>query len=173
MIVKAVAILLITLALISCSSSRSNKASANRVDEQLSFSKREDVNNKIAFLTFEITMLDSASDSYQVKLIKSVFADGQLKSVKPETTQIFEPNYIYYQLSKKNQVAEGYDKVLNPLYMIYEYPADNGALNKTLIKKQKGEFVIRIQYQKEQDSISFYIPDIKTKSLKQIYHATL
>ncbi len=164
---------IIIMALSGCSPGLKSQSGGSKINEQLNLEKNTNLINRIAFLTFEITMTDSIADLYTISLKKSIFADGLLKKSEAGIGISPEPNYLYYQLTKENKQGDSFEKVQNPLFMIYEYPGDNGSLNKQAVRKKSGEFVIRFQYEKALKFISFFKPSTNSKSLKKIYHASL
>lgn len=141
--------------------------------EHLSLQGEQNSTSKIAFFTFRVSLKDSAKDSYEIKLLNTTFAEGALKKKTFAEKTVVEPNYLYYQILGENSTGSSkhYERVQNPLSVVYESPADNGALTKTTITKKSGEMVIRFQYDQSTKSILIFKPDPASLSLKPIYHA--
>ena len=146
----------------------------NVPSEKLELNKRNNTLNKIAFLTFSITLKDSTKDLYEIRLINTIFAEGALKKADFAEKTVIEPNYLYYQILGENGAKKGdhYERIENPLSQVYEYPSGNGTLAKKTITKSFGELVIRFQYDQTTKSILIFKPDPLSLVLKPIYHAT-
>ena len=155
-----------------CSAPLKVQHSSEGLNDKLEINKNGTALNKIVFLTFEVTLVDSINDLYNFKLKNTLFAPGLLKQNKLDDQMAIEPYYFYYQVSGENQKLKTYQKVQNPLQTVYEYAGENG-LNKKLIQKRSGEMIVRFNYNKDSKYISFFKPDNNTKTFKTIYHALL
>lgn len=166
--------LVIILLLSGCNPAFRNQSAGNSLNEELNLIKSQSGAGKIVFLTFEMVMTDSINDVFTIRLKNTIYADGTLKKGTSTVALSIEPNYLYYQLTNDGKSVTGsYEKVYNPLNMIYEYPGENFELNKLTAKKQHGEFVIRFQYEKDLKYISIFKPNTDLKSIKKVYHALL
>jgi len=103
--------------------------------------------DKIVFLQFFI-------DSNDIKLTKSTFADGQLKSPR-----VAEPTKdIYFEVVSGNSELLFSGNIENPLVKILEYenPDKPGKILQKIINLESVEFTVRINYDKSIDKINFY-----------------
>lgn len=130
--------------------------------------------NKIVFLNFEITEIDSIREEYSFKLINKIYADGILKKSPFAVATSFEKNYLYCEISSAEKQRLDFVKTEDPLNKIYEYPGDDKGLGKQLIKAQKGNFSIRFQYNSNMKYLTIYkLGNNNYDTLKTLYHAVL
>lgn len=139
----------------------------------LALNKNGDALNKIVFLTFEVTLVDSVKDEYSFSLLHKNFSVGTLKKDLSLNDERKDDAYLYYGFEGAADKPNKQYKVLNPLVLTLEYPEDNGALNKKTVYKKKGELTIRFQYEQNLKSISIFKVKPGSLTLKKIYDATL
>ena len=142
--------------------------------EKLKLNIPENATDKIVFLTFKISLEDSTTDKHLVTLINSTLAEGKLKIKSFKEPVEIEKNYLYFELSADENGVKNYERVENPLRMVYEYPGEvNGQLAKALIKNKTGDFVIRFQYDSSMKYLLIYKPGIDSLILKPIYRGEI
>lgn len=160
--------------LIGCSGPRKN---VNQVDlskpDKLNVSSSEGSETKILFLTLNMTLTDSASDTYKFSLVKSIFAEGQLhkNSLKQEAS--IEPYYLYCEITDDDKKRIDLIKVQNPLLKVIEYSPEIGTLEKKLFVSKTGEIYLRFQFSKASKYLTIYKPQTDLRTLKKIYHAQI
>jgi hypothetical protein len=166
-------LLLTTGLLVCCHAPLKSQDRSFKPNEDLNLNRNGEALDKIAFLTFEVTLTDSVKDEYQFKLVKTFFTNGSLKKGIATANEVKEPRYLYYQIDGGSAKQEDYSKVPDPLKMVYEFPGENGALNKKTFVNKKGELIIRFQYEKTTKAISIFKMEPNTLTLKKVYNATL
>ncbi|MHA4844815.1 hypothetical protein ACX0G7_11660 [Flavitalea antarctica] len=141
--------------------------------QQLNLDKNA-AENKIVFLTFEVSLVDSAQDVYSFRLKNKTFSEGLLKKSALTTSEPVQPGYLYYQLSSEPSTGKNLVKVQNPLQPTYEFTSEqSGSLDRRTLTNKRGDLTIRFQYQKELKYLTFYKPVPQTLTLKKVYHAEL
>jgi hypothetical protein len=128
--------------------------------------------NKIIFLTYEVSLADSITDVYAFRFLKSTAVDGNLKNILSKEKQPFDPTYLYVQFDE-NEVLKQYLKVHDPLKMQLEYPGENSSLEKRTFINKKGEITIRFLLTGKLKTISIFKVQPITLQLKKVYHASL
>ncbi len=166
-------ILFFLLLFFSCTTIRKSSSSIFAAPKTLAINKFGEGDNKIAFLTLEVTLKDTAKDIYDFKLVKTVFANGTLSNNSVDEPIVFEPGYFYCAISADDKTTSDYIKVKNPLKMAYEYADEGGQLKQAVILKNKAEVFIRFQYNKNLKYISIYNLPNNSLLLKKIFYATL
>jgi hypothetical protein len=127
---------------------------------------------KIVFLSFDMSVIDSAKDSYQFILKNKQFVEGQLKAKNLLHGNAMEPQYLYCEIANSSGEKSPMIPVPNPLYRVYEYPADEkNALNKITLTHKQGELFVRFQWQPNDTYLSIYKPSLDLLTFKQIYYA--
>jgi hypothetical protein len=128
--------------------------------------------SRILFLTYELELVDSTSDTYRCTLKRSFFAPGKLNTNNEEGDYV-AANYLYYQLTdadgKKGQLI----KIRNPLMMDYEFPVEGNQLSRATVISKKAECTIRFQWQGSYKNISIFSAAPKSSTAKKIYDAAL
>ncbi len=160
--------------LLACGSSqKSNQQNLENVDTKpVALNLPDSGIGKITFLTFEMSVLDSAKDNYQITLKNKQFVEGQLKAKSLLFGNAIESKYLYCEIESSSGEKSPIITVPNPLYSVYEYPADEkGALNKTTISQKKGELFLRFQWKPEDTYLHIYKPSLDLLTFKQIYYA--
>lgn len=162
----------VTLILVGCNTIFQTAHYQQQIQEKLNLNKQEAF-NKIAFLTFSVSLEDSIKDIYEFKLKEAFFADGQLKKNAFNQRMAIEPYYFYFEVSDENKKSPGLIRIPNPLETAYEYVEETGSLNKKVVKKATGEVSLRFQYGSGSKYLSIYKPQLNSLKLKRIYHAML
>ena len=130
-------------------------------------------NNKIVFLTFDMSLIDSTKDRYSFTLINKIISEGILKKHLFKEEKSIEKNYLYISFSNQGGQESDWIKVNDPLNMLYEYPtSENNDLGKSVISQNKGILTFRFQADSNFNFISIYKPTADLK-LKKIYYASL
>lgn len=149
---------------------KQNNSQVDRIG--LSADKKAD--HKIVYLSFDISLTDSIYDEYSVKIKNKILAEGVLKKSVFRESLVIEKGYLYYELSPGDSSSSNrLQKIQNPLLKTYEYPGEDGTLNKQTFPSSRGVLTIRFQYENSLKSISIYKPDKNSISLKKIYYALL
>ncbi len=164
-------LLLAVTILVACNGSK--KVATQEIGEtaeQLDIFKNEKAANKIVFLTFDITEVDSAKEEYSLKLVNKIFAEGTLKKSSYSSVEEIEKNYLYCELIGADGKRIEMIKTEDPLRTVYEFPGDGGSFGKTEIKKRKGQFTIRFQNSSDIKYLSVFKAG---DQLKKIYYAAL
>ena len=128
--------------------------------------------NKIVFLTYEVTLADSIADVYALRLLQSTAVNGNLKNILSSEKSPFDPTYLYVQFDETEGLKQ-YLKVHDPLKMQLEYPGENSSLEKRTFINKKGEITIRFPYFGRLKTISIFKVQPITLQLKRVYHASL
>jgi hypothetical protein len=153
--------------------SNTQKAGNELPAQQLNLDKSA-AENKIVFLTFEVSLVDSAQDSYSFLLKNKTFSEGLLKKSALTTSEPVRSGYLYYHLSSEPSAPKNLVKVQNPLQPTYEFTSEQmGSLERRTLSNKKGNLTIRFQYQKDLKYLTFYKPQTQTLTLKRIYHVEL
>lgn len=158
--------------LISCSVNRKNVSQGDMAKPDKLNVGKEVSDTKILFLTLNMTLIDSASDTYQFSLVNSVFADGQLHKNSLKEPSI-EPFYLYCEITDDDKKRSDFIKVRNPLLKVVEYSPEIGKLDKKLFVSQTGEIYLRFQFSKTSKYLTIYKPQPDLRTLKKIYHAQI
>ena len=155
---------------IACSTPKKiTKAKGNN----LNVAGKENAENKILFLTFNITLVDSVSDTHVVSLVYAAFAPGRLHQNAFRSDTSLDPYYLYCEIAGDDKKRTTLLKVQNPLFTVLEYSPEPGILNKKLFVKKSGEISLRFQYTKASKYLTIYKPDSGLRTLKKIYHAQI
>ena len=160
------------LIVMSCRTSKTSK-NKKEIPEQLNINQSGKAIDKIVFLTFSVTLQDSIKDVYTIALTNSIIANGVLKKNAVNKETVIEPNYLYVDITDKDQKRTELIKVRDPLMVEYEYPGEDNSLGKRIIRKQTGLLNFRFQFQASSTYISIYKHAPPPVNLKKIYHATL
>lgn len=157
----------------SCVTSNNNHHQKNETIDKLNISNRENAENKIIFLTLNVTVADSIQDTYNFKVVNTVLADGSLKKGSLPDQQVLEQNYFYCEIADENKKRQELIKVQNPLLKVYEYSPNKEVLEKIVFKNMTGDFTIRFQFNKNSKYLTIYKlqPDLRT--LKKVYYAQI
>ena len=166
--------LLVTVVfLCSCHTARqqagtSKTGSVKTEDLQL---KTPDGQDKIVFLTMQITLRDSAKDEYELLKKNVIYADGSMKKMKAGM-QDAEQQYLYCEVQDAAGKMIDVLRVENPLLRIFETSDEHtGRFEKHLVRQVTGTFVLRFNLTRETKYLSFY--KLSANKLKKIYHAQL
>jgi hypothetical protein len=128
--------------------------------------------SRILFLTYELELIDSSSDTYRCTLKRSFFVPGKLNAIAGDGDYV-TANYLQYQLTdadgKKGQLI----KIHNPLAVDYEFPVEGNKLSRTTVKSKRAECTIRLQWQDSYKNISIFSTATKSSTAKKIYDAAL
>jgi hypothetical protein len=173
---KQLSCLFVLLSLVhhGCHSHSNIQKAGNELPAQKLNLDKSAVENKIVFLTFEVSLVDSAQDSYSFLLKNKTFSEGILKKSALTTSEPVQSGYLYYQLSSAPSTPKNLVKVQNPLQPTYEFTSEQtGSLERRTISNKRGTLTIRFQYQKELKYLTFYKPQTQTLTLKRVYHAEL
>ena len=157
----------------SCTTIKKSGSAINGLPQKLAFNKPVETDNKIAFLTLEVTLKDSVKETYEFKFVRIFFADGTLPNNSDSETLVPEPGYFYCAISEDEKTRSDYIKVKNPLKIVYEYADEAGQLKQSLVIKNKAEVFIRFQYNKNHKFLSIYTLLNNSSQFKKIYLATL
>lgn len=157
-----------------CTAAKSNGGrSEASLPENLQISSGPQADNKIVFLTIQITRIDSLNDRYRFKVIHTRFAEGQVKK-NPMAEFSPEPRYLYCEILDADKKRADYIRVENPLFRVYEFnESPESPLQKKVISSAQGELFLRFQLDKTAKYLSIYKQSPDYKSLKRIYYATI
>lgn len=173
---KQLSCLFVLLSLVhqGCHSPSNIQKESNKLPAQQLNLDKSAAENKIVFLTFEVSLVDSAQDSYSFLLKNKTFSEGLLKKSALTTSDPVQSGYLYYQLSSEPSAPKNLVKVQNPLQRTYEFPSEQtGSLEQRTLSNKTGNLTIRFQYQKELKYLTFYKPQTPTLTLKRVYYAEL
>ena len=164
----------IILLLTSCSSQHKTQGQFKDVQpEKLNVSNKENAENKIVFLTFQMTLTDSVKDTYTFTVTNTIFAEGILNKKSFNSDIPIEPYYLYCEITDDSKKRVDMIKVQNPLTKVFEYSPDKVALEKKLFTSNTGELYIRFQFNKNSKYLTIYKPQSDLQTLKKIYYAQI
>lgn len=159
---------------LSCSSQRKSQNQSNNLKaEKLNVSSRENAENKIVFLTLNMTLLDSVKDTYSFTLTNTIFAEGTLQKKSFNNNISIEPFYLYCEISDESKKRIDMIKVQNPLMKVFEYSPDKTILEKKLFTSTSGELYLRFQFTRNSKYLTIYKPQNDLQTLKKIYYAQI
>ncbi|MEO6328061.1 MAG: hypothetical protein ABIO55_03980 [Ginsengibacter sp.] len=141
--------------------------------EKLNVSNRENAENKIVFLTLQMTLADSLKDTYSFSLTNIIFAEGALGKNLFNNDIPVEPHYLYCEITDERKKRVEVIKVQNPLMKVFEYSADKQTLEKKLFTSNTGELFLRFQFTKISKYLTIYKPQPGSLTLKKIYYAQI
>ena len=167
--------ILLMLLMTGCKTTKTGLGKSDNVAmQQLNLGKFDDSTNKIVFLTFDVTLIDSAGETYLFKPVNKTFADGILKKRNINKTENPEQGYFYCELSDNKKQTIDLIKTEDPLNRVYEFPSDgSNALGKALVKTRSASLFLRFQYNSNAKYLGVYKFSSLTKKFKNIYYAEL
>ena len=167
----SILLVIVLLQLMACSSSNKLSNSKSEIIPTLNLDLKD--NSKIAFLTFNMSLLDSIKDTYSFTLVNKICSKGVLKKQFYTDEVLIEKNYLYIQCSNTEGQVSKWIKVNDPLNMVYEYPAsENNDLGKAVFASKQGILTFRFQCDSSYNFLSIYKPTTDLQ-LKKIYYAAL
>jgi hypothetical protein len=172
MFLKPVFFLILVICCFGCTPRQISQNKMSRPSEDLQLNKDNQALNKIVFLTFEVALIDSASEVYGFRLINKTFSTGTLKKETQGNLESNDRGYLYYTLDENNTTST-FSKVPDPLEMILEYPVENQSMEKKTFYRKKGEITLRFQFKKSSKTISIFKVAHNSQTLKNVYYATL
>lgn len=159
--------------LLGCSSQRKNINEGNIAKAENLKVGNKPAQDKILFLTLNMTLTDSVQDTYQFSLLQSVFAEGSLKHNLFSNEAQPEPYYLYCEITDDSKKRIDFIKVKNPLQNIIEYSSEPGTLGKKLFVTNTGQVFLRFQFTNATKYLTIYKPQPDLRTLKKIYHAQI
>ncbi len=160
--------------LISCSSQKKSQRQYKNVPvEKLNLSNSENGEDKILFLTLNMTMTDSVMDTYKFAVTNTIFAKGILNGNPFKNDIVIEPYNLYCEISDDKKKRVDLIKVQNPLLKVFEYSPDKEKLEKKLFVSKTGELFLRFQFSKNAKYLTIYKPQADSGTLKIIYYAKI
>jgi hypothetical protein len=172
MFLKPAFFLTIVACCLGCTPRQNSQNKMARPIENLQLNTDNQALNKIVFLTFEVTLLDSAQEEYGFRLINKTFSNGVLKKERSGAVEPTDRGFLYYTLEENNTKAI-FAKVPDPLEMQLEYPGENQAMEKKTFYRNKGEVTLRFQFEQNSKTISIFKVAHHSLTLKKVYYATL
>lgn len=141
--------------------------------EKLNVSTKENAENKIVFLTLQMTRTDSVKDTYTFAVTNTIFAEGSLSKNSFIKDIPVEPYYLYCEITDESKKRVDLIKVQNPLLKVFEYSPDKKTLEKKLFTANTGELYLRFQLTKNSKYLTIYKPQPDLQTLKKIYYAQI
>ncbi|MCY7422154.1 MAG: hypothetical protein LH478_10490 [Chitinophagaceae bacterium] len=172
MFLKPVLFLTIIACCLGCTPRQNSRNKMAKPIENLQLNAGNQALNKIVFLTFEVTLTDSAHEEYAFRLINKTFSSGTLKKGRQGKGETNDRGFLYYTLDENN-TKPIFAKVPDPLEMQLEYPGENQSMEKKTFYRKKGEVTLRFQFEKSSKTISIFKVAQHSQALKKVYYATL
>ncbi len=172
MFLNPVFALLLVTCCFGCTPRQISQNKMTRPLEDLQINKDNQALNKIVFLTFEVSLIDSAREEYGFRLINKTFSTGTLKKETKSNLGPTGRGFLYYTLDENNNKPI-FAKVPDPLEMLVEYPGENQSMEKKTFYRNKGEITIRFQFEKNAKTISIFKVSRNSQTLKKVYYANL
>ncbi|MEP7109670.1 MAG: hypothetical protein ABI760_16870 [Ferruginibacter sp.] len=162
------------LLLTGCSSLHKSQSQLKEVQAvKLNVSNGENAENKIIFLTFQMTLADSIKDTYTFTVTNTIFAEGILNKNSFISDMPVEPYNLYCEITDDTKKRVDMIKVQNPLLKVFEYSPDKTILEKRLFISNTGELFLRFQLTKNSKYLTIFKPQPDLQTLKKIYYAQI